>query len=279
MKKMRKLLPAIAMLLVSAVMMSTASFAWFTMNSEVTATGMQVTAVAPASLWISQDTTESWGSTIVLADANMATRLVPSITSVLGTDGAISGTGRETWNAWSFVTLDSDSAQDVPNSGATPTGAKYVAAKDTVANKNYFFQDAIKLLIDGQAGFVAPITVQVALASTVAEGETDAIWRALRVAVVVDGSALVFEFDDDSKENADDEGKINYSGAFTTYTDAQTLRDDFATGTPIDAVVYAWFEGIDEDCINAHAYGCDNFLINLKFNLGDVEAPTPGSGT
>lgn len=44
MKKMRKLLPALAMLLISAVMMSTASFAWFAMNTNVTATGMDVSA-------------------------------------------------------------------------------------------------------------------------------------------------------------------------------------------------------------------------------------------
>lgn len=52
MKKMRKLIPAFAMLLVSAIMMSTASFAWFTMNEEVTATGMQVQAQAAGSLII-----------------------------------------------------------------------------------------------------------------------------------------------------------------------------------------------------------------------------------
>ena len=44
MKNARKLLPAIAMLLISAVMMSTASFAWFSMNTTVTATGMQIEA-------------------------------------------------------------------------------------------------------------------------------------------------------------------------------------------------------------------------------------------
>lgn len=44
MKKMRKLIPALAMLLVSAVMMSTASFAWFSMNTTVTATGMKIKA-------------------------------------------------------------------------------------------------------------------------------------------------------------------------------------------------------------------------------------------
>ena len=44
MKMTRKLIPAIAMLLISAVMMSTASFAWFSMNTSVSAKGMQITA-------------------------------------------------------------------------------------------------------------------------------------------------------------------------------------------------------------------------------------------
>lgn len=54
MKKMRKLLPAFAMLLVSAIMMSTASFAWFSMGTTATATGMEVTATASSSLIISK---------------------------------------------------------------------------------------------------------------------------------------------------------------------------------------------------------------------------------
>lgn len=53
MKKMRKLLPAFAMLLVSAVMMSTASFAWFSMSTTAAADGMQVKATASSSLVIS----------------------------------------------------------------------------------------------------------------------------------------------------------------------------------------------------------------------------------
>jgi hypothetical protein len=55
MKKMRKLIPAFAMLMVAAIMMTTASFAWFTMNDEVTATGMQIQAKASGSLIISKD--------------------------------------------------------------------------------------------------------------------------------------------------------------------------------------------------------------------------------
>ena len=44
MKLSRRLIPAFAMLLVSAVLMSTASFAWFSMRDEVTASGMTVSA-------------------------------------------------------------------------------------------------------------------------------------------------------------------------------------------------------------------------------------------
>lgn len=44
MKKFKKLIPALCMLLVSAVMLGTTTFAWFSMNTSVKATNMTVTA-------------------------------------------------------------------------------------------------------------------------------------------------------------------------------------------------------------------------------------------
>jgi hypothetical protein len=52
MKTTRKLIPAIAMLLVSAVMLTTASYAWFTMGNQANATGMSVQAEAASSMLI-----------------------------------------------------------------------------------------------------------------------------------------------------------------------------------------------------------------------------------
>ena len=49
---MKKLIPAIVMLLVSAVVLSTASYAWFTTAQDVSASGMKVTATAPTSVLI-----------------------------------------------------------------------------------------------------------------------------------------------------------------------------------------------------------------------------------
>jgi hypothetical protein len=77
MKATRKLIPAIAMLLISAVMMSTATFAWFSTNSTVDVTGMTITAKANNTyLVISQTSTmnnETYTTTTVEAKNKSAT--------------------------------------------------------------------------------------------------------------------------------------------------------------------------------------------------------------
>ena len=87
MKKMRKLVPAFAMLMVAAIMMSTASFAWFTMNDNVTATGMQVQAKASGNLLISDDKMTAMSSSISVDFGGTKKNLTP-ITFTAGADGA-----------------------------------------------------------------------------------------------------------------------------------------------------------------------------------------------
>ena len=62
MKNTRKLIPALAMLLISAVLMSTASFAWFSMNEQVTATGMEITAQSD-NVWLAINEGASFDAT------------------------------------------------------------------------------------------------------------------------------------------------------------------------------------------------------------------------
>lgn len=49
----KKLIPAVAMLTTSAVMLSTATYAWFTMSREVEVTGIKITATTPQTIEIS----------------------------------------------------------------------------------------------------------------------------------------------------------------------------------------------------------------------------------
>lgn len=82
--KMKKLIPALAMLLVSAILLGTSTYAWFSMNTQVTATGMQVKAIAEDGLLIKNEldddtaanwkvsTNASYGSLVDLAPTSTA---------------------------------------------------------------------------------------------------------------------------------------------------------------------------------------------------------------
>lgn len=73
MKKTLKLIPAICMLMIAAVLVSTATYAWFSMNSQVTATGMQVQAVTEGSLYISKAETKPNYQNIILSTVELPT--------------------------------------------------------------------------------------------------------------------------------------------------------------------------------------------------------------
>jgi hypothetical protein len=60
--RVKKLIPAFILLLVSAILLSTASYAWFSMNSTVMATNMSVKATTGPSLVISDTTTFTAGN-------------------------------------------------------------------------------------------------------------------------------------------------------------------------------------------------------------------------
>ena len=55
----KKILPAVGMLAISAAMLSSATFAWFTMNKTVTVTGMEMKTQVGSNLLVSPDTTEA----------------------------------------------------------------------------------------------------------------------------------------------------------------------------------------------------------------------------
>lgn len=69
-KTARKLIPAAGMLAISASMLATSTYAWFTMNKTVTVTGMEVRTKVGSNLLISHDAT---APTAKLADSTFTT--------------------------------------------------------------------------------------------------------------------------------------------------------------------------------------------------------------
>lgn len=89
MKMTRKLIPALVMLLVSAIMLSTASFAWFASNNMVTADGMNVKVVSSAAfLQISDEDGAQWSNAASAKNKNTAE--LNLVHATIGNDNALS---------------------------------------------------------------------------------------------------------------------------------------------------------------------------------------------
>lgn len=82
----KKLLPAAMMLAVSASMLGTSTYAWFTMNKTVTVTGMEMKTKVGSNLLISDNNYEADYSTASLSQGRKA--LLEPVSSVTGANGS-----------------------------------------------------------------------------------------------------------------------------------------------------------------------------------------------
>ena len=89
MKLSRKLIPAMIMLLVSAVLMSTASFAWFSTNTTAKTEGMSVRVAAATNLLIKDNDPAAvepyndYSASVVFGDAAKKTGMDPASAAVV----------------------------------------------------------------------------------------------------------------------------------------------------------------------------------------------------
>lgn len=275
MKFTRKLLPALALLLVSAVLMTTATFAWFSMNTRVSATGMQMETEAGDNVLISANETKTLADLIAFQNA-LINNQKRDLRPVSSADGAnfyyvkgfqVSGDGSTNApTGYAPYALYNDSARsDFKNNYRIRSG------EDAYGYIEYKFQ-----VMATNASDVAKDLVFDAIDLTYS-GSND-VPNAFRAAIFVD------EFVADS--NADDKLDVTTETLVTILrpSDAKYLSNPAGTGTnqavvstsekgavsnkldaravlaediPADAtkffrvVVRVWLEGEDTTCTNA----------------------------
>lgn len=83
---MKKLVPAAGMLAISATMLATSTYAWFTMNKTVTVSGMEMKTTVGSNLLISDNNYEADYTTAALSQGRKA--LLEPVSSVSGADGS-----------------------------------------------------------------------------------------------------------------------------------------------------------------------------------------------
>lgn len=292
MKNMRKLIPAIAMLLVSAVMMSTASFAWFTSASNASAEGMQVKAVADGGLAIGAWTDD--------ANAPVGTAFYSSVKPGYA-DGMAAYTADANGVFSATLKPATHSGSGWYQSVGTQVDNHASTGTYTADSTNYIHTKFdIKALAPGKTYTlkVAGITVGTST------GTTAALNEALRVAICVDGNWYYFAPTRDTSDRTTGTGAVDpfkyyngtsgpasYDFASTTATGADN-KGKIATATLLTSGdiaisdtltenaktvdVYIYYEGEDFACVSAYALST-NSLVPVTINFTATEKVSSGT--
>ena len=277
---MKKLIPALALLLVSAVLLATSSFAWFSMNTTVTVTGMSVTAKVNDNLQIAPTTVDA---TTKAADSAFKYGYVMTHTSQL----------LEPVSTANGVNFFYTSTKNVQANGdaATDTYVAYNHASTTDFDTNYgttgakgYVEYAVQLKADNSSNatkYVNLSTLNITYAGAAADQ------MAFRVAVFVndmgaDGSTAATAPTESSLKTLlkmtgsayHETGKAvtstSATGAITNKADVAANIGSVAANSSryFKVVVRLWIEGEDTTCTNStFASLTDTWDFDLAFTF------------
>lgn len=251
-KTNKKLASAFAMLMLSAAMLGTATYAWFTMNKEVTVDGMQVQARAEAGILVSNAADGEYDDHATTAKTTVA-QLYPGSTSDL-----------TNWFHSSSSKSDTANTQRAYDEGTAWTANTSAATRGNYVVHDFYLKSSKKgsdLSFDKLV--IKELHVKVGDAAPSQE-----LSKALRVGVKIAGDSNAYIFSpngDDSYSVTTAIGDYDASNmttvtAITTDTSDTTIASlpDIDTTTPTHVEVFIWFEGEDSECIS------DNIQATLE---------------
>lgn len=265
----KKLIPAAMMLAVSASMLGTSTYAWFSMNKTVTATGISMTATVPNQLLIKGSAENAAYKAAILFN--------DSVDSAVSNESTLTGlepvayktrtaTSSNPNNTFKKLTTAGKAKVDEAGrvSGADVNLSSATDVENAVANQDYFY-DTFTLKYAGEldANYAQPyLTITMTDADT-ADTESP-LHDAIHIVLVDDKQTPnVYEYD-----------MTAATGASSVYTLANQQVTAFTVDNEaIEYKVYVFYDGEDADCKNANALNIDAYSFNFSFTL---EAPNAG---
>lgn len=255
MKKFKKLIPALCMLLISAVLMGTSTYAWFSMNTRVTATGMQVTAKSENQFLqiVAGEDSFADDQALISATAKNDKKAVRPVSAV------------KSFTTDSITKLDTDSAStvkfaeikwveaysnDPTKSGRYGDYKEVASATSTDTSNVHTLVNSFKVRLNPKTGATSAQNLKVASVTITSTNETanDALLSAVKVLIVCGDNWAIWN-------NA---GQVSYSQASSVIASEVTTAETTVT-------VYIFFDG--EETVtttnNAVKLGTDGYKVEF----------------
>lgn len=309
-KNTRKLLGAVGMLSVSAAMLVSSTFAWFTMNKTVKATNMQVKAKADQGLLINEiaDHTNQYWDEEATTSQNEGILLHATSTHETSTWFAAyskkSNDAAAATASGSSANLTEDGYKTLGNDGFTVTTETVAAVAGSNAQQEITYKDfdgdsvydngegyyvkytyylkssgdELSLgLADGEQSLnIANVTVTGNGSGTSGAANLD---KALRVAVVVNNRAYIYAplYDSAQTYYVGDSHTATTTLTGTQPTSLASIPSVTNDGTAV--YVYLYFEGEDSNLKTENATSAlDNLTVSLNFTLVENSGAATDNG-
>jgi hypothetical protein len=307
MKGKKKLISSILMLLLSATMLGTSTYAWFTMNKEVSVVGMEVTAHAEEGLLINEVATAdstTWDEEATANTTPTVFALRPASTADL----------THWWHASSKLSSDEAGVDNLSGTVDVDEGKKYTdlsaatdeavvsaaqAVGNTKAETHVYYKDTnhgTSGSYDEGEGYYVMYKYYLKSSSTedlvitenhlgvtvtatkINDEDAQDLDKALRVGVKIGDDILIFA----PVAGADASYGVtnNEAGSSTTTVTPKTSKTAInpndiiipkVTDDGLAVEVYVWFEGEDTNCMSYNLTAVLNsYEINIKFTDDDL---------
>lgn len=250
MKNFRKLIPAVCMLLLAAVMAGTSTFAWFSMNTTVTAGTMAVSATAPTNLRIcaTNSTTDSDWSGALSLSASLTT-MVP--VSCDNTNAALA-----------FYKVKANGDKIEYNNGAYKEDTTFETA---TAGTDYYTTSFFIKAVGADATNLKLSTI------TLNAGGEKELDKALRVMAVCGEKKFIYEPVEGAAATYKAVKSLNTEkpvlGDNIIVSDAESVLADTVTKTAVQVTIYIWYEGQDPACKSSNTVDMAGTTFSLSFTV------------
>lgn len=266
MKKFKKLIPALCMLLISAVLMGTSTYAWFSMNKSVTATGMQVVAKSDATYLLigSQNDASAIqtgnAKTIELTVNNNDAKVLPCAPALDATEvGYLTTNGKTT--AGVAITTAGVKVENATTAGAftnwytanalTSDNAAIdtTTARQLTGFNGYVIQKTVYLTVAAGANAANNLKVSATIAQ---KGNGEDVSAAKVLVVTSNGGFAVLSSTNNSN--------VDIKGSNTNLTDTTVLTVN----------IYIYYDGNDTNVFTNNTADLTGATIDLTFDVDVV---------
>lgn len=249
MKVNKKIAAASAMLMLSATMLGTSTFAWFTMNREVTVNGMQVQARAEAGILVSNAADGDYDETAASAKDTIA-ELYPGSTSNL-----------EDWFHSSSGKSDTANTQHEYEAGTAWTANTSASTRGNYVVHDFYLKSSKKT---DPLSFTKLVIKDLHVLTP-----SQNLTKALRVGVKIAGDSNAYIFSPTGGQTSYSVTTVTGAYAAANMTTVSAISSgtadttitslpDIDTNAPVHVQVFIWYEGEDANCIS------DNVVASLE---------------